>query len=209
MASVVFFIQHVMVAVARFVVELIKIHQKASTSQVVKERHIERRDPLWDFFTKLLRSDTLQDFFFVVVRSFTADSNLLQPTVCVNSTPHTSHFLVDQTRTRVAQVVTLACAPHNPCVIFMRSCCVFDSLRLLHFLLLVVHLLSYRLVFPLGHQLCLARCGGQIPCALQLMRTLAPLPSTTLSKTVSPTTSTSRRLLNRTSSIFRRERFHE
>ena len=33
-------------------------------------------------------------FFFVGVRSFTADSNLLQPTGGVNSTPHTSPFLV-------------------------------------------------------------------------------------------------------------------
>ena len=37
-------------------------------------------------------------FFFeknVVAGSFTADGNLLQPTGCVNSTSHTSHFLVD------------------------------------------------------------------------------------------------------------------
>ena len=81
----------------------------------------------------------------------------------------------------------------------MRSCCVFDSLRLLNFPLLVVHLLSYHLVFPLGHQLHLPRCGGQIPCALQLMRTLAPLPSTTLSHVMSPTTTNSRRPLNRAS----------
>ena len=53
--------------------------------------------------------------------------------------------------------------------------------------------------FPPGHQLLHPRCGGQIPCALQLMRTLAPLPSTTLSQVMSPTTTTSRRLLNRTS----------
>ena len=64
----------------------------------------------------------------------------------------------------------------------MRSCCVFDSLRLFHFPLLAVHLLSYRPVFPPGHQLHLPRCGGQIPCALQLMCTLALLPSTTLSQ---------------------------
>ena len=81
------------------------------------------------------------------------------------------------TRTRVAQVVSLACAHHFPCVISMRSCCVFDSLRLLHFPLFAVYLLSYRPVFPSGHQLHLPRCGG----ALQLMRTLALLPSTTLS----------------------------
>ena len=86
------------------------------------------------------------------------------------------------TRTRVAQVVSLACAHHIPCVISMRSCCVFHSLRLLHFPILAVHLLSYRPVFLPGHQLHLPRCGEQIPCALQLMRTLAPLPSTTLSQ---------------------------
>ena len=98
-----------------------------------------------------------------------------------------------------AQVVSLACAHHIPCVISMRSCCVFDSLRLLHFPLFVVYLLSYRPVFPPGHQLHLPRCGGQIPCALQLLRTLALLQSTTLSQVMSPTTTTSRRPLNRTS----------
>ena len=81
----------------------------------------------------------------------------------------------------------------------MRSCCVFDSLRLLHFPFFAVHLLSYHPVFLPSHQLHLPRCGGQIPCALLLMRTLAPLPSTTLSHVMSPTTTTSRRLLNRTS----------
>ena len=63
----------------------------------------------------------------------------------------------------------------------MRSCVCSDSPRLLHFPPFAVHLLSYHPVFPPGHQLHLPRCGGQIPCALQLMRTLAPLPSTTLS----------------------------
>ena len=67
-------------------------------------------------------------------------------------------------------------------IISMRSCCVFDSLRLHHFLFYAVYLLSYHLVFPPGHQLHLPRCGGQIPCALQLMRTLPLLPSTTVSQ---------------------------
>ena len=53
-------------------------------------------------------------------------------------------------------------------------------------------------VLPPAHQLHLPGCGGQIPCALSLMRTLAPLPSTTLSQVMSPTT-TSWRLLNPTS----------
>ena len=83
------------------------------------------------------------------------------------------------TRTCVAQVVSLACAHHIPCVISMRSCCVFDSLRLLHFPLFAVYLLSYRPVFPPGHQLHLPRCGGQIPYVLRLTRALALLPSTT------------------------------
>ena len=93
MTFVVFFIKHILVAVERFLVELIKIRKKSSTSELVKEQHIEPGDPLCSFFTKLLGCDTLQ-VFFVVVRSFTTDSNLLQPTEGVNSTPHTSHFLV-------------------------------------------------------------------------------------------------------------------
>ena len=55
---------------------------------------MERDDTLCGLFTKLLRSDNLQDFF-VVVKSFTVDSNLLQPTGGVNSTPHMTHFLVE------------------------------------------------------------------------------------------------------------------
>ena len=86
------------------------------------------------------------------------------------------------TRTCVAQVVSLACAHRVPCVVSVRPCCVFDSLRLLHFPLSAVHLLSYRPVFPPRHQTHLPRCGGQIPCALPPMRTLALLPSTTLSQ---------------------------
>ena len=143
-----------------------------------------------------------------ITKPLSAQSDLLEQTsssarrVLLNSTPHTSHFLTFShliTRTCVAQVVCLACAHHIPCVISMRSCCVFDSLRLLHFRHFAVYLLSYRPVFPPGHQLHLPRCGGQITCALLLMRTLALLPSTTLSQVVSPTTTTSRRLLNRTS----------
>ena len=52
---------------------------------------------------------------------------------------------------------------------------------LLHFLLFAENLLSYRPVFPPGQQLHLPRCGGQIPCALQLMKSLTLLSSTTLS----------------------------
>ena len=83
------------------------------------------------------------------------------------------------------------------CVILM--CLFWLSLRLLHFPLFADHLLSYHLVLPPAHQLHLPRCGGQIPCAHSLMRSLALLPSTTFSQVVSPTTTKSRRLLNRTS----------
>ena len=104
----------------------------------------------------------------------------------MNSTPRTSHFLVDShlmTRTCVAQAqVWRAQRTFHviACVIFMRSCCVFDSPRL-SLPILAVYLLSYRLVHLLSLQLLLPLCGGHIPCALPLMRTLAPLPSTTLS----------------------------
>ena len=85
---------------------------------------------------------------FVAVRSFTADSSLLQPTRGVNSTPHTSHFLVFlRTYYTHMRGSSLASAHHIPCVILMRSCGCFDSLRLLHFPLFAVHLLSYHPVF--------------------------------------------------------------
>ena len=49
----------------------------------------------------------------------------------------------------------------------MRSCVCSDSLRLLHFPLFPVHLLSYDPVLPPAHQIHLPRCGGQIPlCTL-------------------------------------------
>ena len=178
-----------------------KIHQKSSTLWARERAAYRTGRPVVRLLHKAAQKWQFARFF-VVVRSFTGDGNLLQPTGGVNSTHHTSHFLVDlhlMTRTRAAQVVSLACAPHISSVIFMRSCCVFDSPRLHHFPLFAVYLLSYRPVFPPGHQLHLPRCEGQIPCALQPVRTLALLPSTTLSQVMSPTTTTSRRLLNRTS----------
>ena len=68
----------------------------------------------------------------------------------------------------------LSCAHHVSCVILLRSCVCSDSLRPLHFPLSAYHLLSYHPVLLPAHQLHLPRCGGQIPCALSLMRTLAP-----------------------------------
>ena len=122
----------------------------------------------------------------------------------VNSTLHTSHFLAlacahFNVTSTLAQVWRAQRTFHIiACVIFMRSCCVFVSPRL-SLPLLAVYLLSYRPVHLPYSQLLLPRCGGQIPCALSLMRTLAPLPSTTLSQVMSPTTTISRRPLNRTS----------
>ena len=122
----------------------------------------------------------------------------------MNSMLHTSHFLVNSnlmTRTCVAQVESLACAAHisHHHMRHLHALMLFDSLRLLHFPLFAVFFLSCHPVFPPGHHLHLPRCGGQITCALQLMGTLALLPRTTLSQVVSPTTTTSRRPLNRTS----------
>ena len=63
--------------------------------------------------------------------------------ICVNSTPHTSHFLVDShlmTRTCVAQALVWCaqCTFHIiSCVIFMRSCCVCLILRDSPFLFLL------------------------------------------------------------------------
>ena len=71
--------------------------------------------------------------------------------------------------------------------IIMHSWCgCSDSLRF-SLPLLAVPLLSYRPVHPPGLHLIFPWCGGQVPCALSLMRTLAPLPSMTLSQVMSPT----------------------
>ena len=161
---------------------LMKILRKKSTSELVKEQQKERVDPLCNFFTKLLRSGTLQDFF-VVVRSFTADSSLLQPTECVNSTPHTSHFsqccTTNDTHMRGSSRMFGVRASHSMRHLHALMLCVwFSSTSPLSSLCCLSTLLSSCL--SSWHQLHLPRCGGQIPCALQPMRTLALLPSTTL-----------------------------
>ena len=79
------------------------------------------------------------------------------------------------TRTRVAQVVSLACAHHIPCVISMRSCCVLILFDFSTFLSLLSIFSPIVLSFPPGHQLHLPRCGEQSPCTLQLMRDLGTL----------------------------------
>ena len=119
--------------------------------------------------------------------------------VSVNSRPHMSHFsqccTPNDTHTRGSSRKFGVRTSHSMSHLHAPMLCV-DSLRLLHFPLFAVCLLSYHPVFPPGHQLHLPRCGGQIPCELSLMGTLALLPSTTLSQVMSPTTTTSRRLLN-------------
>ena len=47
-------------------------------------------------------------YFQFVVGSFTADGNLLQPMVCVNSTPHTSPFARSQRARMMMCDTTLA-----------------------------------------------------------------------------------------------------
>ena len=99
---------------------------------------------------------TFKTFQFVAIKSFTTDSSLLQPTVCVCE-HHTSHV-----------------GAHH----VSSSCVCSDSLRLFHFPLFAQHLLSYHLILPPAHQLHLPTCAGQIPCALSPKRTLTPLPKT-------------------------------
>ena len=159
-------------------IQMDKDAQKDFTYRMTEDEYF-RYKKLVDLSQYICKNGT-DERSFRLQRQLTATSNRR---VCEQHTSHVTFFSVLQlmTRTRVAQVVSLACAHHIPCVILMRSCCVFDSLRLLHFPLFPVHLLSYHPVFPPNHQLHLPRCGGQIHCALSLMRTLALLPSTTLS----------------------------
>ena len=160
-------------------IQMDKDAQKDFTYRMTEDEYFRYKKELVDLSQYIWKNWT-DERSFRLQRQLTAVCNRR---VCEQHTSHVTFFLLLQlmTRTRVAQVVSLACAHHIPCVILMRSCCVFDSLRLLHFPLFAVHLLSYHPVFPPNHQLHLPRCGGQIPCALSLMRTLALLPSTTLS----------------------------
>ena len=186
-----------MVAVERFLVELIKMSSKSSTSELVKWAASQNGATRWAASSQSCSEVTLCKIFFCCSQIvYSCYQSAATDGVCEQ---HTSHVTFSRwvTMTHVAQGSSLACAHHIPCVILMRSCCVFDSLRL-SLPLLADHLLSYHPVLPPAHQLHLPRFG-QIPCALQLMGTLAPLPSTTLSQVMSPTTTTSRRPLNRTS----------
>ena len=87
MASVVLFIQHIMVAVERFLVELINSTQ-SSTSELVKERHVERRDPLCRFFKKRSEARLCNTFCLLQL------DRLQLTAVCCNRREceqHTSH----------------------------------------------------------------------------------------------------------------------
>ena len=70
---------------------------------------------------------TLCKIFFVVVRSFTADSSLLQPTVCVNITPHTSHFSLIYTHTRGSCRKFGVRTSHSMCHLHGLMLCVWFS----------------------------------------------------------------------------------
>ena len=94
----------------------------------------------------------------------------------VNSTPHTPHFFVEsQWRTWLKSQVWRAQRTFHiiACVIFMRSCCVFDSPRLS--LLLAVYLLSYRLFHLPGLQLLLPRSWH--PCRVRPSHTCGRGPT--------------------------------
>ena len=148
-ASVVF-IQHILVAVERFLVELMTINKKVRNWAHVKssKENGETRCAVSSHNPQTCR---LARFFCLLQLG-----RLQLTVVCCDrrrvSTPHfTSHFLTFShwlTLTCVVQVGSLSCAHHVSWAISMRSCCVFDSFRLLHFPLFPVHLLSYHPVFP-------------------------------------------------------------
>ena len=50
----------------RFLVELMKIHKKSTASELMKEQHIERGDPLCRFFTQTPQTCRLARFFWFV-----------------------------------------------------------------------------------------------------------------------------------------------
>ena len=86
MTSIVFFIEHILVVVEGFLVELsMTINKKVRNWAHLKSSMIERGDPLCRFFTQPQTCRFSRFFQFVAVRSYTADSCLLQRCVW---TPH-------------------------------------------------------------------------------------------------------------------------
>ena len=129
---------------------------------------------MWNF-------DKILFFEVVVVRSFTADSNLLQPTGVWTEHPHTSHFLVF---VRTHDIVShdigsrCQCASYHPCVMLLCVWSLFDPLFALFICLshLLLHLPDLSL-----HLLC-GSVRSKTPCALPRMRSLALWPTTPLSQ---------------------------
>ena len=103
--------------------------------------------------------------------------------VCVDTTPHMSHFLTDSHAHECLKSCVcrarITCHDSSSCVhVFVLT--LFDYFTFLS----LSTIFSYHLVLPPAHQLHFPQCVGQIPCALQQMRTLAPLPSITISQSL-------------------------
>ena len=138
---------------------------------------------------------TFKIFWFVAVGSFAADSSLLQPTgECENHTSYVefSHRI---TCTRMAQVWvrthSISCFMcHLMCPSDLFDDSTFLSLLTTFSLLILFFLLPINFIF---HDVV-----DKFPVHSP-MRTLAPLSSTTIPQVMNLTTTTSRRLLNRTS----------
>ena len=104
--------------------------------------------------------------------------------MCEHHTSHVTFFSVLHNYLNAhAWLKSCVCRAHimchelSPCAhVFVLT--LFDYSTFLS--LLTIFCLNHS-VLPPAHQLHLPRCGGQIPCALSLMRTLALLPSTILS----------------------------
>ena len=131
-------------------------------------------------FTKPLTCRLSRFFKFVAVKSFTADSSLLQPTGAVNAALHTSYFRGESHAHAWLKFGSALIPSHLMlhgalCVSLIASTSPFTSSSS------SPSFLSYHSVLLSARQLHLPGCGGQIPCALPPIRTLAPLPSTTLS----------------------------
>ena len=92
---------------------------------------------------------TFKFFQFVAVRSFTADSSLLQPTGSVNTTPHTSHFFTDShahawLKLRVCRA-HIMCHPHVFVLTLFDS--TFLSLLTIFSLIILSFLLPINFIF--------------------------------------------------------------
>ena len=107
----------------------------------------------------------------------------------VKTTPHTSIFH-SELHAHAWLKFGSALIPSHPC--FMRIVVVVSDGSLFDdsIFLLPHHLLSYHPVLSSARQLHFPGCGGQIPCAHP--------PSTSLPQVMSPTTTTSRKLMNTT-----------